>query len=130
MTNITSKEDKIVVKNIYFDYGKWDLNLQAEKILDELSQVMKSNSDLKVIINAHTDANGRTSKNLILSQNRANAVKVYLRSNGVKSSQMESHGYGETKLLNHCENDVFCSDAKHVHGGGGGGGAIAQILSF
>lgn len=109
-----SKTDKIVTKNIYFDYGKWDLNVEAENILDDLAKLMKSNPDLKVIINAHTDANGRTSKNLLLSQNRANSVKVYLRSKGVKSSQMETHGYGETKLLNRCVNEVECSDEEHA----------------
>ena len=49
-------------------------------------------------VEGHTDANGSDSANLILSQDRADAVKHYLVSNfGVDAEKISSIGYGEAR---------------------------------
>jgi len=40
---------------------------------------------------------GEDDKNLLLSQNRADAVKNYLLKKGIDSSRLKSIGYGENK---------------------------------
>jgi outer membrane protein OmpA-like peptidoglycan-associated protein len=109
-----SKENQIIVKNIYFDRGKWNLNIEAEKIIDELVVVLRKYPDLKVNINAHTDCRGSASDNLKLSKNRAQSVSTYLLSKGIKPTQFVINGYGESKLLNHCKEDEDCTENEHA----------------
>ena len=51
-----------------------------------------------LVVEGHTDANGSDSQNLILSQDRADAVKQYLVSNfGLDAEKVSSIGYGEAR---------------------------------
>lgn len=50
------------------------------------------------MVEGHTDSNGSDSNNLILSQDRADAVKQYLVANaGVNPEKISSIGYGEAR---------------------------------
>ena len=54
--------------------------------------------DASVVVEGHTDANGSDSANLILSQDRADAVKQYIVTNfGRNPELISSIGYGEAK---------------------------------
>jgi len=51
-----------------------------------------------ISVEGHTDANGSDSTNLILSQDRADAVRQYLVSNfGLNAEKVSSVGYGEAR---------------------------------
>ena len=52
--------------------------------------------------------------NSTLSENRAKNVVEYLISKGVDSSRLIEKGYGETKLLNNCNNGSNCTDQQHL----------------
>ena len=56
---------------------------------------MKKYSTAKFDISGHTDSVGSSKLNLELSDKRANAVKSYLVSKGVSSSNLSAKGYGE-----------------------------------
>jgi len=75
---------------------------------------MLKKPEIRVEINAHTDARSSDDFNLDLSERRAKAVVDYLVSRGIKRSRMVYHGYGETQLVNHCSNGVDCSDELHA----------------
>lgn len=66
---------------------------------DRLNQVAKSlkelNDDQLVSIEGYTDSRGADDTNMKLSQDRANAVKDYLVSQGVKPEKVRSVGRGE-----------------------------------
>ena len=47
-------------------------------------------------LSAHTDAIGKYSDNLKLSDDRANASRQFLLSKGIDGSRIKSKGYGET----------------------------------
>jgi outer membrane protein OmpA-like peptidoglycan-associated protein len=38
----------------------------------------------------------------------------YIVSKGIDRSRLKAIGYGESKLLNRCGNDVKCSEAEHA----------------
>ena len=72
----------------------YKLSATSNKSLDQIANMLKADSSLKVTISAHTANTGDADKNKTLSQNRADAVKDYLVSKGVMESQIEAKGYG------------------------------------
>ena len=73
--------------------------------------VLNENPDMKIEINAHTDARGKASYNYKLSDKRATSAKAYLIANGIDASRLVSKGYGETQLKENCGSK--CSEAQH-----------------
>jgi outer membrane protein OmpA-like peptidoglycan-associated protein len=64
-------------------------------------------------LSSHTDARGRDEYNLELSQRRANSAKSWLVNKGILDERIVPKGYGEQQILNHCVNDVKCSEEEH-----------------
>ncbi|WP_276501574.1 OmpA family protein [Terrimonas pollutisoli] len=91
------KKVNYAAQNIYFATGKSTLLSKSFKGLNEVAQIMKENTDLKLAINGHTDDVGNDAFNQKLSENRAAAVKAYLVKKGVDESRLESVGHGETE---------------------------------
>ena len=58
----------------------------------------------KVKIVGHTDSSGDASKNLLLSQQRANAVKDYLITKSVSADNLSTEGVGSNKPV--ADNDT------------------------
>jgi outer membrane protein OmpA-like peptidoglycan-associated protein len=67
--------------------------------LDELAEVMNKKPKWFLHISGHTDNGGDDQSNLILSKKRAESVKNYLVSKGVKEEQLKTFYYGETKPI-------------------------------
>ena len=84
----------ISLYGINFDTDSDKLKLGAEKLLIEMVKLMKSNPELKIEIQGHTDNVGSASHNLALSNKRANSVKSFLLLYGVSTSRMVAKGYG------------------------------------
>ncbi len=93
----TKKIFEQALRGIQFETGKDIIKKQSFSILDNVVKVMKENESYKLIIAGHTDMEGEDSKNLILSQNRANAVKKYLVDKSIDAARLSAIGYGETK---------------------------------
>jgi len=69
------------------------------EILDQVGAVMKSNPELRIIIEGHTDNVGVAAKNLKLSDDRANSVRAALIERAVDPSRLEALGYGQSKPI-------------------------------
>lgn len=87
----------IVLKNVFFDVNKFDLNPESETELDILVQLLNDNPTLRIQISGHTDNTGKPSDNVILSNNRAKAVVSYLVSKGIDQARLSFKGFGETQ---------------------------------
>ena len=94
----------IVLKNIFFDSKKWDLEGASKTELDQVVLLMKENPQLKILISGHTDNVGSAADNLALSNNRAKAVITYLQQNGIETNRLSSKGFGATKPI--ADNDT------------------------
>jgi outer membrane protein OmpA-like peptidoglycan-associated protein len=70
------------------------LNKSSYRSLNDLVNLMTTNSTLQLTIAGHTDATGSTAANLDLSKRRANAVKAYLVKKGIPESRIKAIGYG------------------------------------
>jgi outer membrane protein OmpA-like peptidoglycan-associated protein/tetratricopeptide (TPR) repeat protein len=99
--------------NIYYDYNKADIRPDAALELDKLIKIMNDNPTMKIELSSHTDSRGSDSYNVELSKKRAKSAVDYMISKGIPKTKLISKGYGETKPLNHCGNDVKCSDEEY-----------------
>lgn len=101
------------LKNIYFDYDKWDIRPDAATELDKLLAVIKANPRLTFELGAHTDSRGGDLYNLVLSDARAHSAEDYLIRSGVDPTRISSKGFGEEVLVNSCADGVNCSEEQH-----------------
>lgn len=106
-------EKPIVLENIYYDLDKWFIRPDAAKELDRLVQVMADNPSLNIELSSHTDSRAGDQYNLVLSDKRAKAAVEYVVSKGIDAKRMKWKGYGESRLVNHCKNNVDCSEELH-----------------
>lgn len=109
-----SKGNKLIVENIMFEPGKFDITDQAKEILDKVILVLNANKNLKIEVGAHTDSKGSTAANLNLSELRAKMVVDYITQSSIGIDRIFAKGYGESQLLNHCKDDVICTEAEHA----------------
>lgn len=108
-----SKDNVIRVDNIYFDFARSHPKEESYPILDNIVDFMNDNPNVKIELSAHTDAVGKDSFNMELSQSRAERCKSYLVKNGIKSSRIVPKGYGETKILNGCIKWNQCTEEEN-----------------
>ncbi|SEP26332.1 WD40-like Beta Propeller Repeat [Niastella yeongjuensis] len=87
----------VVLKNIFFESGKFDLKDESTIELDNIFQLMKENPTLKIQISGHTDNVGKAADNLALSNNRAQAVVKFLVSKGIEQARLTFKGFGATQ---------------------------------
>ena len=97
-------EEPIVMPEILFDLGKWDLKLQFEDSIQGLIKTMDANPKIIVELGAHTDIRGNDEANDILSQKRAESVVNYLILRGIDPGRLYAKGYGE-QVPRHFYND-------------------------
>ncbi|MCX7861978.1 MAG: OmpA family protein [Bacteroidales bacterium] len=92
--------EPIIIKNIYYEYAKWNLTDSSKAILDRtVYKLMVENPRIIVEIASHTDSVSSDEYNLKLSQKRAESVVKYLISKGIEKERLVAKGYGESKPI-------------------------------
>lgn len=91
--------EKVVLKNIFFETGKFDLKPESKVELEKLLRFLSDNPIVSIEIAGHTDNQGNEASNKVLSQNRAKSVLDYLTNAGVAAIRLTSAGYGSTKPI-------------------------------
>lgn len=85
---------------ISFRSGKSTIEPSSFPVLAKVSEAIKLFPGASMTVEGHTDSEGSDSANLLLSQDRADAVRQYLISNlGVSTEKVSSVGYGESKPI-------------------------------
>lgn len=85
--------------NVYFDVNKWDIKPECTYAIDNLYNTLALNPNMKIEIAGHTDSDGDSQENLILSQHRAESVMNYLIKKGLDPKRVQAKGYGEFKPI-------------------------------
>ena len=93
------KPKTFVIRNIFFDNDKWDLLPASFDALDSLYDVIDNNNFKKIEISGHTSKTGTRERNLLLSKNRAEAVKKYLVKKGLPADMFICKGYGPDRPI-------------------------------
>jgi OOP family OmpA-OmpF porin len=83
----------------YFNFasGKSDLSENATLKIREITKMMKVHTDMKIMIEGHTDNVGSASDNLNLSKQRASQVRNLLIKSGVSQDRLIARGVGQAE---------------------------------
>jgi outer membrane protein OmpA-like peptidoglycan-associated protein len=84
------------MSDVLFDTAKYTLRPAAREKLARVSGIVLAHPGLRLEIEGHTDSVGSDEYNQHLSEQRANAVREYLVTQGVQAANVTSKGLGET----------------------------------
>lgn len=84
----------VVLPEILYDLGKWDLKEQYQDSLIDLIVLLEKNPRLVVELASHTDSRPIAMTNDSLSQYRAQSVVDYLIQRGIDGERLVAKGYG------------------------------------
>jgi outer membrane protein OmpA-like peptidoglycan-associated protein len=95
------KQDQIVIhEKIQFETNKSTIKPESDSLLEEITNVIKQNPQLKRIsIEGHTDSTGADKHNQKLSEQRAAAVRDHLVQHGVEAERLSSRGWGKSRPI-------------------------------
>jgi OmpA-OmpF porin, OOP family len=91
-------DGRVAVQGIYFDTGSDRIRPESSGTLKEIADMLAQHSDLKLVIEGHTDNVGDASANQTLSEKRAAAVAAALSGTyKVDAGRLTSKGFGASK---------------------------------
>lgn len=90
-------KDGHVALYINFDFGKATIRPDSKPIIDQIVEMLKTNPGLQLSVEGHTDNVGDSAANIVLSENRAKAVKEAIVAQGIEAKRMSTKGCGENK---------------------------------
>jgi outer membrane protein OmpA-like peptidoglycan-associated protein len=97
---VIQKDNLQILDKVYFSSGGSRIQRRSRRLLNQIAEIVKSHPDMpRLEIQGHTDNRGSPSRNLVLSQKRAQAVRDYLERRGVPASRLEAKGYGPSRPI-------------------------------
>lgn len=112
LEEINSKE---FLKNIYFEFDKFDLTDSAIRQLEQNGRWLLDNTSVKVIIEGHCDERGTEEYNIALGERRANSAREFLIRMGVSPNRMTTVSYGESRPMLNEANEIAWSKNRRAH---------------
>jgi outer membrane protein OmpA-like peptidoglycan-associated protein len=85
------------MSDVLFDTAQHTLRPGAREKLAKISGILLAYPDLRVEVEGHTDSVGDETYNQGLSERRAHAVREYLIRQGIPSTAIVAHGFGESR---------------------------------
>ncbi|HBS11962.1 MAG TPA: flagellar motor protein MotB [Flavobacteriaceae bacterium] len=101
------------VDPIYFDLNSSYLSKQAKTELQKVVDLMNKYPKMIIEAASHTDSRAPSGYNMWLSGNRAKRTVEYIINRGIDSRRITGKGYGETQIINGCDDSKNCTDAQH-----------------
>ena len=104
-----SRPDGRYLPLVLFPLDSWDLTPEAETILQQAGDWLRTYLHGELAIEGHTDTKGTEAYNQALGYKRALAVIQYLEDLGLKAGTMQPISYGELDPI--CQKaNAFCDD--------------------
>ncbi|MBC7849164.1 MAG: OmpA family protein [Chitinophagaceae bacterium] len=89
------EEGKAVTNDILFDVNSDVIKPSSYGVIAQIGEAMKSHNSLKIKITGHTDSDGKSADNLVLSQKRSESVKKYLVAKfNISDDRIQTDGKG------------------------------------
>lgn len=103
------------VKDIYFDYDRFDLRAEDQAIVDANASFIKAHPSIKFTIEGHCDERGSTDYNLALGDNRANAARDALVKAGIGADQIKVISFGKEQPTCSASNESCWQQNRRAH---------------
>lgn len=85
----------VTLPGIYFDTGRSQIKPGARENLARIAEQLRGNESVLVVVEGHTDSTGSDQLNQRLSEQRAQAVREFLVSQGLAAERISTVGRGE-----------------------------------
>lgn len=89
----------LVDLKINFDVNSANITNQYNERIEEFANLLNKDTKLKATINAHTDSDGSTKYNQVLSEKRAQAAVEALKELNVDENRLTAKGFGESEPI-------------------------------
>lgn len=86
--------ESIILERIKFGPWSSELSAAAERDLERILETLTLHPDIEVEIRGYTDDSGDRTRNIRVSQQRAEAVKKWLEDKGVATRRLTAKGFG------------------------------------
>ncbi|MCK0132445.1 OmpA family protein [Flavobacteriaceae bacterium F08102] len=103
----------INIDPIYFDLNSSYLTKQAKTELQKVVDLMNKYPKMIIESASHTDSRAPEGYNLWLSNKRAKSTVEYIVGRGIDPARITGKGYGESQLINGCDDNADCTEAQH-----------------
>jgi outer membrane protein OmpA-like peptidoglycan-associated protein len=87
------------LSDVLFDFGKYTLKPDTREKLAKVSGILLAHPDMKLQVEGYTDNVGSDEFNQKLSEQRADAVRDYLISQGISADSVTAKGFGKTNPI-------------------------------
>jgi len=111
----TGDSDIVLQENIFFEFDKATLTLEAIETLTKNGQWLRTNSDVAITIEGHCDERGTNGYNLALGERRAESVKTFLADLGVDQLRIATISYGEERPLDRGHGEADWARNRRAH---------------
>jgi len=99
------------IHSVYYDFDRYNIREDAAVTLNLLIEVLTKYTDLTVSLGSHTDNRGANAYNDQLAHKRAESARQYLIDAGIEKERISIKHYGETQLVNTCQDT--CLESEH-----------------
>jgi outer membrane protein OmpA-like peptidoglycan-associated protein len=93
-------QEKVQLEGLRFKPDGGTLRRNSRAVLDAAAEILRSEPDKKVYVDAYCDQANSKIVNLRLAQQRAETVKAYLEAQGISSDRMIARGFGAEQASN------------------------------
>ena len=104
---LLDKNNWFILEDLYFESGSNKLKAGSENTLKSLYE-MANAYNLNVKLGGYTDNTGDSTKNVVLSQQRAETAKAALTNLGLADNRIEAEGYGPMHPICITDNSAEC----------------------
>lgn len=111
----SATRNSFVSEDIYFEFDSAVLIPEAREVLKRKAEWMRSNPNVSVIVEGHTDNRGTVAYNLALGERRAESAMSFLVDLGIPATRLTSISYGKEKPVNPGQGETAWATNRRVH---------------
>ena len=113
--DIVKEEHTIKISNftLYYPNNGFSISEKFIPKLDSLVSQLKAYDSATIQVNGHASSLASDAYNMNLSIKRMNKVVMYLQNKGIPVERIFKKAFGESQLVNFCEDDKACEEEMH-----------------